>query len=320
MLWLAHIWGLALTMESVKILNISIDNISQAILLSQLTQNGGIVFTPNVDHLMKLWQNPELLEIYNKADFHICDSRILQYAACFLGTPIDEKISGSDLFPAFYMHNRDNENIKIFLLGGVENVAEIAQKRINKKVGRDIIVGTYSPPFGFENDEFECQQILDTLLASDANVIAVGLGAPKQEKWIAKYHNQLSSQYKIFLAIGATINFEAGTLKRAPQWMSRIGIEWLYRLAREPKRLWKRYLLEGVPFFWLILLQRLGHLPTVKNSSLESKKVNTQKNKDSAFKFKIILQFLIHSTTITLVFLWLTRDPAQFPKISDSWE
>ena len=79
-------------------------------------------------------------------------------------------------------------------------------------------------------------------------------------------------------------------------------------------------ILVGVVPFSVDLAARLGHLPTVKNSSLESKKVNTQKNKDSAFKFKIILQFLIHSTTITLVFLWLTRDPAQFPKISDSWE
>ena len=265
-------------MENVKILNISIDNIKQKTLLDELTKNGGIVFTPNVDHLMKLWHNPELLEIYGKADFRICDSRIVQYAACFLGTPIYEKISGSDLLPAFYMHNRDNEDIKIFLLGGIENIAEIAQKRINERVGRKIIVGTYAPPFGFENDEGECQKILDKLLASDANVIAVGLGAPKQEEWIVNYHNQLSSQYKLFLAVGATIHFEAGVLKRAPKWMSQVGIEWLYRLVREPKRLWKRYLLEGAPFFWLILLQRLGYLSTTKSLPIESKKVHTRKS------------------------------------------
>ena len=275
-------------MENVKILNISIDNIKQKVLLDELTKNGGIVFTPNVDHLMKLWHNPELLEIYDKADFRICDSRIVQYAACFLGTPIYEKISGSDLFPAFYTHNRDNEDIKIFLLGGAKNIAEIARKKINLRVGREIIVDTYSPSFEFENDEGECQNILDRLLSSHANVIAVGLGAPKQEEWIVKYHNQLSSQYKIFLAIGATIHFEAGVLKRAPRWMSQIGIEWFYRLFREPRRLWKRYLLEDPPFFWLIFLQRLGFLSRVnKSQSLESKAVELPVNRVDSPKNKV---------------------------------
>ena len=87
--------------------------------------------------------------------------------------------------------------------------------------------------------------------------LAVGVGAPKQEKWILKYKD-LMPNVKIFMAIGATIDFEAGNVKRAPQWMSRYGLEWLYRLLSEPSRLWKRYLVDDLPFFWLILKQRFG--------------------------------------------------------------
>jgi UDP-N-acetyl-D-mannosaminuronic acid transferase (WecB/TagA/CpsF family) len=87
--------------------------------------------------------------------------------------------------------------------------------------------------------------------------LAVGVGAPKQEIWIARHRHRMPRVTR-FLAIGATIDFEAGTVKRAPKWMSRAGIEWLYRLMSEPRRLYRRYLIEGPPFFWLLLKQRLG--------------------------------------------------------------
>ncbi|MEM7726985.1 MAG: WecB/TagA/CpsF family glycosyltransferase, partial [Cyanobacteria bacterium P01_A01_bin.45] len=112
-----------------------------------------------------------------------------------------------------------------------------------------------------------------TINNTDATVLAIGVGAPKQELWIAKHREQLK-KIKIFLAIGATINFEAGKVKRSPKWMSEIGFEWLYRLLSEPKRLWKRYLLDALPFFTLILKQKLQlyknpWFPTKKNTSTQ---------------------------------------------------
>lgn len=243
-------------MKSVKILDAFIHNISRVELLERLNRYGGVVVTPNVDHLMKLRKDPELREIYLKADYRICDSKIIQYASIFLGNPIQEKISGSDLFPAFYEYNQNNPDIKVFLLGAQEGIAKLAQTNINQKMGRDIIVESYSPPFNFENDERECQKIIQCIKRSGATVVAVGLGAPKQEKWIAKYKKQLSN-IKIFLAIGATIDFEAGSKPRSPKWMSEVGLEWLYRLLCEPRRLWRRYLIECVPFVWLIVHQKL---------------------------------------------------------------
>lgn len=242
-------------MNKVKILNLEIDNLSKAEFLNNL--HSGIVFTPNVDHLIKLQKDPDFIQAYSASNYKLCDSQILLYASKFLGTPIKEKISGSDLLPAFYYHHRHNENIKIFLLGSAEGVARTAQIKINKKIGRDIVIATYSPPFGFEQDEVECSHIIEMINNSGASVLVIGVGAPKQEKWLCKYKDMLPN-IQIFMALGATIDFEADNVKRAPKWISKIGIEWLFRLLCEPKRLWKRYLIEDVPFFVLILKQKLN--------------------------------------------------------------
>lgn len=150
-------------MKVVKLLNASIHNLSQKELLVKLTEFGGFLITPNVDHLVKLQNDAEFLEVYNQATYRVCDSKILQYASYFLGNPIKEKISGSDFFPAFYKYNKNNHDIKIFLLGAQDGISQKAQEKINQKVGRKIVVETYSPPLNFEHDEAECQRIISTL-------------------------------------------------------------------------------------------------------------------------------------------------------------
>lgn len=241
--------------SQVNILNIPIDSIGMRELLDEL-KHGGVVFTPNVDHLMKLQKDREFYRVYQDADYRVCDSQLIMYASRFLGQPIQQKVSGSDLFPAFYQRYSQDENVKIFLLGGLAGVAAKASQRINAKVGRNMVVGTYSPPLGFESDPAECAKIIEIINHSGANVLAVGVGAPKQEKWIGQYRLSLT-EIKTFLAIGATIDFEAGNLRRAPAWMSSAGLEWLYRLLSEPGRLWKRYLVEDLGFFVLIFRQKL---------------------------------------------------------------
>lgn len=243
-------------MERVNVLNVPIDNLSEEELLQRLDLHGGIVFTPNVDHLVKLQKDKDFNRAYNFANYRVCDSQIIMYASKFLGSPLKQKISGADLFPAFYNYHKNNEKIKIFLLGAADGVAKKAQEKVNIKVGREIIVASYSPSFCFEKNEEECSKIVDLINNSEATVLAIGVGAPKQEKWIYKYRDKLKN-IKIVLAIGATIDFEAGNKQRSPQWMSKLGIEWLHRLASEPGRLWQRYLVEDVTFFWLILKQKL---------------------------------------------------------------
>lgn len=246
---------LASERSKIKMLNVSIDNLSMHELLEQL--HGGVVFTPNIDHLMKLQKDAEFLKIYALADYKVCDSQVLMYASRLLGTPFKEKVSGSDLFPRFCDFHKNNDAITVFLLGGAEGVAEKAGSKINRRTNRDIVVGSHSPSYGFEKDEQECLEIVEIINQSQATVLAVGVGAPKQEKWIYKYKHKLP-HVKIFLAVGATIDFEAGVIKRAPKWMSDLGIEWLFRIYCDPQRLWKRYLVEDLPFFWLLLKQKFG--------------------------------------------------------------
>lgn len=155
------------------------------------------------------------------------------------------------------MYHKNNPEVKIYLFGAAPGIADIAMQKINEKVGREIVVGAYSPSFGFEKNEDECERIVDMLNKSDANVLVVGVGAPKQEKWIYKYKDKLKN-IKIYLAIGATIDFEAEKVKRAPVIMQKLAIEWLYRLVKEPKRLWRRYIIEDMPFFALIIKQKRG--------------------------------------------------------------
>lgn len=243
--------------ETVNILGVEIDNLSRGELLERLDAEGGVVVTPNVDHLMKLQNDSDFLEVYKAVEYRVCDSKILMYAARFLGTPIRDKISGSDLLPWFCEHNRDNPDVKIFMLGAAPGVAKLAQQRINERIGREIIVEAHSPSFGFENKPEECDAIIDMISASSANVLVVGVGAPKQEKWIVKHRDRLPS-IKTFLAIGAAIDFEAGHKPRSPEFVTELGLEWLYRTLSEPKRLWRRYLVEDMPFFSLVFQQWLA--------------------------------------------------------------
>jgi exopolysaccharide biosynthesis WecB/TagA/CpsF family protein len=245
--------------EKIRILNIFIEHIGKKDLLQQLDK--GIFVTPNVDHLVKLQKDLEFYKVYQSADWVICDSKIAALGLKFLGTPIKEVIPGSSFFPIYCDYHKNNENTKIFLLGAAEGVAKKAMQKINARTGREIVVGAYSPSFGFEKSEAECEEIVRMINATDATVLAVGVGAPKQEKWIFKYKDKFTN-IKLFMALGATIDFEAGNVKRAPKIFQKLAVEWFYRLLKEPKRLWKRYLVDDMMFFYYLLKQKLG---TYKN-------------------------------------------------------
>lgn len=239
-------------MNYTRILNINIQNITQEELLKQLTK--GVLITPNVDHLVKLQKDKEFYDAYQQV---VCDSKILYILSKFLKRPLPEAIPGSRFFTAYYEYHKNDPNCKIFLLGAAKGIAKKAMARINQKVGRTIVVGAHSPSYGFENKPEECEELIRIVNESGANVILVGVGAPKQEKWIIKYRNRMP-QVDIFMGLGATIDFEAGTLKRAPNIWQKIGMEWLYRCLKEPKRLFKRYFIDDMKFFYYFSKQVLG--------------------------------------------------------------
>lgn len=241
--------------KRVRLLNIDILSITRDELLKKLKK--GVLITPNVDHLVKLQKDKDFYNIYQQAEWVVCDSKILYLFSKLLKHPLPEAIPGSSFFTSFYMYHKDDENCKIFLLGAGEGIAEKALDNINRKVGRKIIVGAHSPSYGFEKDEKECKELVKIVNESGANVLLVGVGAPKQEKWIMKYRNNMP-KVDIFMALGATIDFEAGTLKRAPLIWQKCGMEWLYRFIKEPKRLFKRYFVDDMQFFLYFSKQLLG--------------------------------------------------------------
>jgi exopolysaccharide biosynthesis WecB/TagA/CpsF family protein len=248
----------------VKVLNIDIDDVSMQELLDGRVRPRFLI-PVNVDVLMKLQKDSEFFGDVSRHRDETCiclDSQIIRLAvALILGKSFQEKISGSDFFPAFCNYHAENPDVRIFLAGAMEGVAHEAGQQINKRVGREIIVATASPPFGFEKDEQESEKLVQRINDSGATVLALGVGAPKQEKWIYRYAARLPG-ISFFMAVGATIDFEAGNVSRAPAWINHIGLEWLYRLALEPRRLTRRYLVDDIPFFWHLLTQRMGRYST----------------------------------------------------------
>lgn len=246
---------MSVTRKKIKLLNVRIDDYTVQELLEKL--NKGVLVTPNVDDIMLHQRDKEFHEMANQAEFSVCDSRVAMIAAKLRGFPIKETIPGSSFFPKYCDYHAKDENVKIFLLGAREGVGLKAMERINTRIGREIVVGAYSPPFGFEKDEAECERIVEILKETPANVVLVGLGNPKQTKWIFKYKDRLPN-IDLFMALGATIDFEAGIIKRAPTVFQKLALEWLFRFVHEPKRLWRRYFVKDMPFFVLLFKQMLG--------------------------------------------------------------
>lgn len=242
-------------MKRIKILNVEVDYITQDELLQQLKK--GVLVTPNLDQVMRAQTDGEYYDIVRRAEWVVCDSRVMYKCLKMIGTPIPEAIPGSSFFPAFYEFHKDDENCKIFLLGAMDGVAQKAMEIINEKVGRKIVVGAYSPSYGFEENEEENKEIHKMINESGANVVLVGVGCPKQEKWIDA-HKAYMPGVDIWMALGATIDFEAGNIKRAPMIWRKLCMEWFYRFLQNPPRMYQRYFVRDMKFFWYLFLHLIG--------------------------------------------------------------
>lgn len=235
-------------MARIKFMNTNIDNLTMAETLHEIDKliqkkNCSYVVTPNVDHIVRLEKDVELQKVYKNASLILTDGKPLIWISKWYKTPIKEKISGSDLFPKV-CELAANKNYTMYLLGAAEGVADTAAKNLMKKYPGLNVVGTYSPPFGFEKNEQEMNKIKTQIQEVHPDILIVGLGCPKQEKFMYYHCKELG--VPISFGLGASIDFEAGNIKRAPKWMSNHGLEWLYRFSKEPKRLFKRYFVDDL--------------------------------------------------------------------------
>ena len=244
-----------LTDKKVPMLNAWVHDVSMDDIVETFTT--GTMLTLHVDMIMKLQKDREFYDLLDKFDVITCDSQIMYFATKWLGTPVQERVSGSDYFPKFYMHHKDNPDITVFLLGGKEGIADLAAKNVNAKTGREFIVGTYAPSFNFEAEDGEIDRMIDAVNASGATVCLVGLGGGRQEKWIMKYRDRMPG-VTLWLPLGGTIDYESGTFERPPEWITEWGFEWLYRLVKEPRARFHRYVVHEPPFLWAVLKQKLG--------------------------------------------------------------
>lgn len=238
-------------LNRMSFLNTFIDNITMEEAINYIdtmiiNKKKGYIVTPNVDFIVRLEKDEEFGKIVKEADLIVTDGKPLLWIAKKIGTPIKEKISGSDLSPKVF-ELATKKGYSIFLLGGKEGVAKKAKLNMEQKYKGIQIVGTFSPPFGFENNENEVKNINQIINKYEPDILLVCLGSPKQEKFI--YNNINNYNAIVSLAVGATIDFEAGNIKRAPKWVSDIGMEWFYRFCKEPTRLFKRYFIDDMKIF-----------------------------------------------------------------------
>ncbi len=197
------------------------------------------VVTPNVDHTVMLQENETFRDAYSQADLVTADGHPVVLASRLLGQALPERVTGADLVPGLFDAADKLRPLRVFLLGAGPGIADRAARNIHGKWSGVQVVGTYSPPMGFENDDQENDKILDRIAQTSPDILVVGLGAPKQELWVHEHRDRM--QAKVALCVGATIDFLANHKPRAPRWMQRVGLEWFHRMVSEPRRLVKRY-------------------------------------------------------------------------------
>lgn len=212
------------------------------------------VLTPNVDHVM-LYSKDELFRcVYDNGDLIVADGMPLVWASKLFGDPLPERVTGSDMMPQLCELAARRE-YKIYIMGGQIDSAVKASKKLTTLYPGLNVVGTSCPAFGFENDMEMNQRIIKDINHSKPDILFVAIGTPKQEKWIFNYKNDLD--VTVLIGVGATIDFLAGAVKRAPRFTHKIGMEWLWRLMCEPRRLWRRYLINDMPFLWKVLSKKI---------------------------------------------------------------
>jgi N-acetylglucosaminyldiphosphoundecaprenol N-acetyl-beta-D-mannosaminyltransferase len=214
---------------------------------------GGAIFTPNVDHVVLADGDARLRAAYARVSLSLVDGMPLLWACRLMREALPEKISGSDfVFPL--LARAAERGWRVYFLGGGPGVGAHARDRLHERLPRLEIVGLDASHIDVDAPPERREAVLAPIRAARPDLVLVALGAPKQEIWIDQARDALRPA--LLFGIGASLDFVAQTVPRAPRWMSGAGLEWLYRLAREPRRLWRRYLVRD-PKFLLVLARML---------------------------------------------------------------
>ena len=206
---------------------------------------GGWVVTPNLDHLRRLVSDASFARVCDGATLTVADGRPLVWASKLRGTPLPGVVAGSNLVNSLSAALARDAR-RAFYLGGDPGTAEATARRLSALHPGLVTAGIECPAVGFERDEAVFAKLRATLIEARPDVVWVALGSPKQEHVIERLRDALPRAW--WLGIGISFSFVSGDVKRAPRWMQRTGLEWVHRLAQEPRRPARRYLVEGLPF------------------------------------------------------------------------
>lgn len=221
--------------NTVNILGVSVDNVTFDEALSTaeslLTGDGvSAIFTPNPEIIMQAKEDAELMEILNSAQLCTADGIGVVYGAKILGTPVPQRVAGFDLVCSL-LEKISKTGQGVFLFGAKPGVADIAKAELEKKYPGIVISGTRNGYFKPEEEE----EIVEKINASGADLLLVCLGAPKQEKWIARHKDSLN--VKLCMGVGGTLDVLAGVAQRAPEFFIKLNLEWAYRILKNPSRI-----------------------------------------------------------------------------------
>lgn len=245
-------------LNRVEFMNTYIDNVTKAEAIEHIEKcicerKISQIITPNVDQIVRMEKDEYFKEICNSCELLLVDGTPLMWIAKAYKKPFKEKICGSDLMPELCALAA-KKGYKIFILGAAPGVAALAAEKLQEQNPGLIVAGTYSPPLGFEKDEKELERINQILLESEADMLFVGMGVPKQDIFV--YENMHKYKIPTSFSIGGTIDFIAGRQKRAPKWVNKIGMEWFYRFLCNPKRMFKRYFVDDMKILRLYFKYR----------------------------------------------------------------
>lgn len=245
------------SVRKVTIGDVEVDNITfwdavEEILALSLSGSGGYICTPNVDHIVRARRDPTFLAAVLDASMRVPDGMGIVYGSRILGQPLASTVTGR-LLPIALARRSSGGRPRVALFGGPPGTAEAAGERLREEGAH--VVAAFAPSMAFGLDSDEDEAAVDRLAKSRPELLWVGLGAPKQELWMHRHRSDLPGT--VMVGVGAAIPVLAGWSSEAPRWMTRIGMEWLFRLAHEPRRLSRRYLWDDPRFFWWMVRERL---------------------------------------------------------------
>lgn len=235
--------------------------------------------TANVDFVVQALGDVELRRILADADLVLCDGMPLVWASKLLGNPLPERVAGSDLVPQL-LAEAERQGWRVFFLGGTDESVAKAAENVKARHPQLQLVGAYSPPFKALL-EMDHDDIVRRVRETRPDILLVAFGCPKQEKWISMQFKQ--SGVPLSIGVGATIDFLAGSVRRAPLWMQRSGLEWIFRLLQEPRRLFRRYVADLWVFGWAILRQ-WWQLRGLRSQARRANQILSQSTRSGGFE------------------------------------